>query len=702
MNKATYLTTTDIAEIADVKPATVSNWRTRHEKDFPQPVAGTTASPQFAAPEIYAWLKAHGKTIKDLAADSALWNFLNRWRGSASPEDLSRFVSAMLVWRYLSDATSAGFIQQLPETAQWGTLVEKAFDADLRHLLARGVAAFYDTAPAVDPQVLDVLRGSRTLPEHDSHDFLAHLIKVIDDFAVDQLGEIYVSFQDRLTTSMRRGYDGFSTSPALIELLVAVTKDLPGPVHDPALGSGRLLFAVGNEGENRTQLTGQELNVETYIQAAQRALVTGQSNIDLRQGDVFTMDSFAPNIAPVVVVDPPYGARPSDREHRDLALDPRLTYGTPPKVSLDTAWLQLALWYLAPKGRAFVLQPAGSAHRGGADAKIRANMLKDGTIEAIVALPAGVAGHTSIPVDLWVLARPGETTDPDRVLLIDHSEQQDIDVDLIAQALEDWRTRGTVSEAAQGGVFEISDILEKDSILTPKRWIAFQDDALTVETVQTHVASLDHAVTAFNEVKLSEPVVLTAATYTPKLVSITQLKKLGSLDILRVRGRISNLESDPDGTPVIDGPWIRYENVEPETISLEGLPGEPILTEPGDILLQNMGGLAARVDHDGGRVLTSQSFQVLRLQDDRFLPHYVAEMLVSSANRRQAMGAGIQRIRLDDLEIPVLSVADQHQLVEHFDTIRQLQATAQHILATATTTRDALVDGITTGIIQVH
>src|SRR5699024_11968815 len=92
------------------------------------------------------------------------------------------------------------------------------------------------------------------------------------------------------------------------------------------------------------------------------------------------------------------------------ALDHRLPYGTPPKSSLDTAWLQLAIWYLGSAGRAFVLQPGGTAFRGGAEAQIRSNMLKSGAIEAVISLPARISGRATIPLDLWVLSRDRKST----------------------------------------------------------------------------------------------------------------------------------------------------------------------------------------------------------------------------------------------------------------------------------------------------
>lgn len=50
-----------IGALAMVGRAAVANWRRRHP-DFPAPVGGTIASPQFALAEVRAWLDAHGLT----------------------------------------------------------------------------------------------------------------------------------------------------------------------------------------------------------------------------------------------------------------------------------------------------------------------------------------------------------------------------------------------------------------------------------------------------------------------------------------------------------------------------------------------------------------------------------------------------------------------------------------------------------------
>jgi hypothetical protein len=54
------MTAAAIARLAGVGRAAVSNWRRRYP-DFPEPVAGTAASPTFLRADVEAWLKATGK-----------------------------------------------------------------------------------------------------------------------------------------------------------------------------------------------------------------------------------------------------------------------------------------------------------------------------------------------------------------------------------------------------------------------------------------------------------------------------------------------------------------------------------------------------------------------------------------------------------------------------------------------------------------
>mgnify|MGYP002620602694 FL=1 len=56
------VTAAEIARLANVGRAAVSNWRRRHD-DFPRPVGGSPTSPTFDLAEVLAWLEANGRSV---------------------------------------------------------------------------------------------------------------------------------------------------------------------------------------------------------------------------------------------------------------------------------------------------------------------------------------------------------------------------------------------------------------------------------------------------------------------------------------------------------------------------------------------------------------------------------------------------------------------------------------------------------------
>src|SRR5699024_4492554 len=267
MKNTIQLSSSDIAQMADVGLSTVSNWRSRHD-DFPEPISGSGASPRFDAAEVRVWLKTHGKKIRDLSAESVLWNLMDRWRGQAPLEDVAQFVSALLVWRTVSDPASPGFMKSLSEAAQWPTLVQEVKSGQALYALQQSVHEYEEKSEDKYRPVFEDLHSlADQLAQPQNWRALEEFIHTINSFNPEDLGSIYLAFQDLRTQSLGRGYLEHSTSSTLIDVMVAVSEDIPGPVHAPAAGVGRLLFAVGTHGSERKRLTGQEIDRDTYTKA---------------------------------------------------------------------------------------------------------------------------------------------------------------------------------------------------------------------------------------------------------------------------------------------------------------------------------------------------------------------------------------------------------------------------------------------------
>jgi hypothetical protein len=78
----------DIARLAGVGRAAVSNWRRRYP-DFPQPVGGTASSPLFGLSAVTGWFRARGKKF-ELSAGERAWQ---RLRALGDDLDLAERVS---------------------------------------------------------------------------------------------------------------------------------------------------------------------------------------------------------------------------------------------------------------------------------------------------------------------------------------------------------------------------------------------------------------------------------------------------------------------------------------------------------------------------------------------------------------------------------------------------------------------------------
>src|SRR5689334_10800264 len=81
----TFVTAAEVARLAGVSRAAVSNWRRRYD-DFPRPGGGTETSPSFRLADIQAWLREQGK----LGTQSMLelvWHQLDESAGGGAVAD---------------------------------------------------------------------------------------------------------------------------------------------------------------------------------------------------------------------------------------------------------------------------------------------------------------------------------------------------------------------------------------------------------------------------------------------------------------------------------------------------------------------------------------------------------------------------------------------------------------------------------------
>lgn len=199
---------------------------------------------------------------------------------------------------------------------------------------------------------------------------------------------------------------------------------------DFACGSGSLLLNVRHRmgAHGIGKIYGQEKNITTYNLARMNMLLHGvkDTEFEIFHGDTLTNDwemlrESNPAKMPrfdAVVANPPFSYRwtPTD----SLADDVRFkNYGLAPKSAADFAFLLHGFHFLKDDGVMAIILPHGVLFRGGAEARIRTKLLKDGHIDTVIGLPANLFYSTGIPVCILVLKRCKK---PDDVFFINAAE----------------------------------------------------------------------------------------------------------------------------------------------------------------------------------------------------------------------------------------------------------------------------------------
>ncbi|EDZ66392.1 type I restriction-modification system, M subunit [Nitrosococcus oceani AFC27] len=201
-------------------------------------------------------------------------------------------------------------------------------------------------------------------------------------------------------------------------------------VLDFACGSGSLLLNVRNQMGPRGigMIYGQEKNITTYNLARMNMLLHGMKDTEfqIHHGDTLENDWAILNErnpakklqCDAVVANPPFSYRwePDEAMGEDFRFE---SHGLAPKSAADFAFLLHGLHFLSDEGTMAIVLPHGVLFRGGAEARIRTKLLKDGHIDTVIGLPSNLFFSTGIPVCILVLKKCKK---PDDVLFINASE----------------------------------------------------------------------------------------------------------------------------------------------------------------------------------------------------------------------------------------------------------------------------------------
>lgn len=353
---------------------------------------------------------------------------------------------------------------------------------------------------------------------------ISEIAKGLSEFSTnsDTLGDAYEYLIGQFAAGSGKKAGEFYTPQQISSILSGiVTLDSQDPstgkrnhlesVFDFACGSGSLLLNVRHRmGPNGIgKIYGQEKNITTYNLARMNMLLHGvkDSEFEIFHGDTLTNEwdflrESNPARAPkfdAVVANPPFSYRwdVTDAIGDDVRFK---NYGLAPKSAADFAFLLHGFHFLKPDGVMTIILPHGVLFRGGAEARIRTKLLKDGNIDTIIGLPSNLFYSTGIPVCILVLKKCKK---PDDVLFINAAEhyekgkrQNRLKPEDIDKIIETYRTRSEESRYSRRVSME--EIEQNDYNLNISRYIstAEAEEEIDLRVVQSEIDSIQEKIEA--------------------------------------------------------------------------------------------------------------------------------------------------------------------------------------------------------------
>lgn len=318
---------------------------------------------------------------------------------------------------------------------------------------------------------------------------ITEVLKKLDDVDVighdgDVIGDAYEFLISQFASEAGKKAGEFYTPHMVSDMMAQIVaigqedKKLFS-VFDPTMGSGSLMLNVGNylNYPDSVKYHGQELNTTTYNLAKMNLILHGvdKGDMRLRNGDTLNKDwpTNEPYTFDSVLMNPPYSAKwSSDDTFLD---DSRFNrYGKlAPKSKADFAFLLHGFYHLKDSGTMAIVLPHGVLFRGAAEGVIRKKLLEDGSIDAVIGMPANLFFGTSIPTTVIILKKNRTTRD---VLFIDASNeftkeknQNKLSKENIDKIVETYKKREDVEKYAHIATFD--EIKENDFNLNIPRYV---------------------------------------------------------------------------------------------------------------------------------------------------------------------------------------------------------------------------------------
>lgn len=469
--------------------------------------------------------------------EKTLWATADKLRNNMDAAEYKHVVLGLIFLKYISDSFEDLYNQlkadklsdeedkdeylaenvfYVPPSARWGFIQHQR--AKLPSI-GKDIDDAMDAIEKDNPSLKGVLPKDYARPSLDKKR-LGELVDLIGNIGFkekghsskDLLGRVYEYFLGMFADAEGKRGGQFYTPESIVKLLVEMLEPYSGRIYDGCCGSGGMFvqsekFLDAHGGKiGDIAVYGQESNPTTYKLAKMNLAIRGiDAKIEL--GDTFHNDKHKDLKADYIMANPPFNI--SDWGGEQLQDSHLWKYGVPPTSNANYGWLQLFINKLNSTGTAGIVLANGSmTTNAGSEGEIRKQLITEGLVDCMVALPTQLFFNTQIPACLWFLAR-NRTNHKFRnrageILFIDarkigslisrkNKAFNDDDIRQIADVYHSWRNIDGSYEDVQGFCKSatLAEVEANNFVLTPGRYVGTEeaeDDGISFDEKVTEIS----------------------------------------------------------------------------------------------------------------------------------------------------------------------------------------------------------------------
>lgn len=451
-----------------------------------------------------------------------LWRSADILRGKIDSSDYKKYIFGLLFYKRISDVWDEEYKKvleeyhdeevarsdhnhrfQVPKDCRWDVIQKQA--EGIGHKLNE----IFDKLTNANSPKLDKIFDDLDFANKDKFPNET-LQRLINHFSQHNFGDTYISsdllgdayeylIEQFAADAGKKGgefYTPREVERVIINILKPHEKD---HIYDMAVGSGGFLLEAyhylreqaGDKKARSLYLYGQEINLSTYAIAKINMFLHGLDSADIQRGDTLADPKFLNpdgglKTFDICVANPPYSV--SEWEYEIFKSDKygRVAgYEMPPAKKADYAFVLHMIKSMNENGRAGIVLPHGVLFRGGAEGRIREELIKNDLIEALIALPSKLFYGTGIPAAIVILNKNKPENHKNKILIIDAEQDYEEgknqnrlrkkDIEKIVSAFDGYKD---IEKYAR--VVHLNELKENEFNLNIRRYIENSEDEVIV------------------------------------------------------------------------------------------------------------------------------------------------------------------------------------------------------------------------------